>query len=256
MSQQAALITGSDRGIGLATALALAHKGFNIALNAPYDNEQLEGALAKIAGLGVQVTSCVFDVADINTHAPALQKIETDIGTLTTLVNNAGVSVMERGDFLDVSPESYDHCMAVNVRGMFFLSQTFTKQILRQKREQNVFYSIINVTSSNAVAVSLPRSEYCVSKAAAAMISKVLAARLGNEQIFVYDVQPGLIATDMTAKVIDSYAQRAKEGLTLLPDVGKAEEVGSVIAILATGGLPYTTGQTISVDGGILVPRF
>ena len=256
MNQQAALITGSDRGIGLATALALADKGFHIALNAPADTEQLAAAQAKIAELGVQVTSCVFDVADINAHVPALQKIEADIGMLTTLVNNAGVSVMQRGDFLEVSPESYDRCMAVNARGVFFLSQAFAKRILHQKREQNLIYSIINVTSSNAVAVALPRSEYCVSKAAAAMISKVLAARLGSEQICVYDVRPGLIATDMTAKVIDSYAQRAKEGLTLLPEVGKPEQVGTVIATLATGGLAYTTGQSIAVDGGLLVPRY
>ena len=114
----------------------------------------------------------------------------------------------------------------------------------------------MNVTSSNAVAVAVPRAEYCASKAAAAMVSKTWAARLGAEEIAVYDVQPGLIATDMTAPVIESYAARAKDGLTLLPRVGTPEEMGTIIATLASGKLPYTTGQAISADAGLLLPRF
>jgi NAD(P)-dependent dehydrogenase (short-subunit alcohol dehydrogenase family) len=112
------------------------------------------------------------------------------------------------------------------------------------------------VTSSNAVAVAVPRAEYCVSKAAAAMASKTWAVRLGAENIAVYDVQPGLIATEMTAPVIEQYAQRARDGLTLFPRVGQPEEMGRIIASLATGKLPYTTGQAISADAGMLVPRF
>ena len=128
--------------------------------------------------------------------------------------------------------------------------------MLARDRDALAFYSIVNVTSSNAVAVAVPRAEYCVSKSAAAMVSKAFAVRLGEENISVYDVQPGLIATDMTEPVIEMYEQRAKEGLTLLPRVGQPEDMGAIIASLASGKLPYTTGQAISADAGMLVPRF
>ena len=197
-----------------------------------------------------------FDVSDISCHSAQLDAIETAIGPLTTLVNNAGVGVLQRGDLLEVSEESYDRCMSVNSKAMFFLSQAFAKRLLARDRDALAFYSIVNVTSSNAVAVAVPRAEYCVSKSAAAMVSKAFAVRLGEENISVYDVQPGLIATDMTEPVIEMYEQRAKEGLTLLPRVGQPEDMGAIIASLASGKLPYTTGQAISADAGMLVPRF
>lgn len=249
-----ALVTGSSRGIGFAAAEALAREGVAIALNGPEDDDELRSALSRIKDLGVPCVAAPFDVSDLSAHTQALTQIEEAIGPLTTLVNNAGVGVMQRGDMLDVSEESYDRCMAVNTKAMFFLSQTFAKKLL--SRERDAFCSIINVTSSNAIAVATPRSEYCASKAAAAMISKTLAVRLGPENIAVYDVQPGLIATDMTAPVIEHYEQRAKDGLTLFPRVGQPEDMGRIIASLATGKLPYTTGQAISADAGMLVPRF
>ena len=141
-------------------------------------------------------------------------------------------------------------------KAMFFLTQAFAKRVLSRARNPDQFHAIVNVTSSNAVAVAEPRAEYAASKAAAAMVSKTWAVRLGREGIAVYDVQPGLIATDMTAPVIAQYETRAKAGLTLFPRVGQPEDMGAIIAALASGKLPYTTGQTISADGGLLVPRF
>jgi NAD(P)-dependent dehydrogenase (short-subunit alcohol dehydrogenase family) len=161
---------------------------------------------------------------------------------------------MSRGDPLEVTEASYDRCLAVNTKAMFFLTQAFARLVIG--RERTAFHSIVNVTSSNATAVAEPRAEYAVSKAAAAMASKAWAVRLAREGIHVYDVQPGLIATDMTAAVIDTYRARAEAGLTLLPRVGTPEEMGTIIATLASGRLPYTTGQVISADGGLLVPRF
>ena len=254
--RQAALVTGSTRGIGLAVAEALAGEGFAIAINGPVDDDELRSAVARIEALGVPCTAAPFDVTDIEAHRSTMKAIEREIGPLTTLVNNAGVGVLSRGDMLDVSEDSYDRCMAVNTKAVFFLSQTFAKMLTARDRSDALVYSIVNVTSSNAVAVAAPRSEYCVSKAAAAMISKALAVRLGQENIAVYDVQPGLIATEMTAPVIAEYEQRAKDGLTLLPRVGQPEDMGGIIASLATGRLPYTTGQVISADAGMLVSRF
>jgi NAD(P)-dependent dehydrogenase (short-subunit alcohol dehydrogenase family) len=253
---QVAFVTGSSRGIGFATAEALAEEGFAIALNSPADDDELRKAYAKIKKFGVPVFSVPFDVSDLAQHTPQLDKIENALGPLTTLVNNAGVGVLERGDLLDVTEASWDRCLAINAKAMFFLSQAFAKRLILRERPGNLFHSIVNVTSVNANAVALQRTEYCASKAAAAMVTKALAVRLGRQDIAVYDIQPGLIETDMTAPVIESYKKRAEEGLTLLPRVGQAQEIGKIIATLASGKLPYTTGQAISADGGLLVPRF
>ncbi|MBN7786145.1 3-ketoacyl-ACP reductase [Ponticoccus gilvus] len=255
MSRNVALVTGSSRGIGLATAVELAREGFAVAVNGPADDDELRAAVERVRAEGVEAVSVPFDVSDLSAHAPALARVEEALGPLTTLVNNAGVGVMDRGDPLNVSEASYDRCLAVNTKAQFFLTQAFARLLLARARE-GLFHSIVNVTSSNALAVAESRAEYCVSKAAAAMSSKAWAVRLGREDIAVYDVQPGLIATEMTAPVIAQYEERAKAGLTLLPRVGQPEEVGRIIASLASGKLPYTTGQAISADAGMLVPRF
>ncbi len=254
--RQVALVTGSSRGIGLAAAEALAREGFVVAVNGPAEDDELKAAVTRIAALGVPVVSAAFDVTDIGAHEAQLARIEAALGPLTTLVNNAGVGVLKRGDLLEVTEASWDRCLTVNTKAMFFLSQAFARRLLSRARPAELFHSIVNVTSSNAVAVAVQRSEYCASKAAAAMVSKALAVRLGPENIAVYDVQPGLIATEMTAPVIDSYRKRAEEGLTLMPRVGQPEDMGRIIATLATGRLPYTTGHAISADAGMLVPRF
>ena len=257
-NNQAALVTGSSRGIGLGIALELARSGFDIALNAPpEESKQLQEAAKAVAELGASVVTIAGDVSDLPRHDTMLDQAEEAIGPLTTLVNNAGVSVLNRGDLLEVSEESYDRCMAVNAKAVFFLSQAFARRLVARKRDPGSFHSLINITSANAVAVAVPRAEYCASKAAAAMISKTFAVRLGEENIAVYDVQPGLIETFMTRTVTDDYQRRIdEEGLTLLPRLGQPADLGRIVATLASGSLPYTTGQTISADAGLLVSRF
>lgn len=256
MTGQVALVTGSSRGIGLGAALALARRGFAVAVNGPTQDAELAAAVEQVAEVGGQVVAAPFDVTDLPAHGAALDRIEAALGPLTTLVNNAGVGVMQRGDPLEVSPASWDRCLDVNTRAMFFLTQAFAKRLLARDRDARLFHSIVNVTSSNAEAVAVPRAEYCASKAAAAMVSKTWAVRLGPENVAVYDVRPGLIATEMTAPVIDQYEARARDGLTLFPRIGQPEDMGQIIATLASGGLPYTTGQVIFGDGGLLVPRY
>lgn len=256
MTAQVALVTGSSRGIGLGAALALAREGFAVALNGPFDDEELARAVEAVRAEGVPAMGAAFDVTDIASHDMQLARIEDTLGPLTTLVNNAGVGVLSRGDVLEVGEDSWDRCLTVNAKAMFFLSQAFSKRLVARDRSPDLFHAIVNVTSSNAVAVAVPRAEYAASKAAAAMVSKTFAVRLGQENIHVYDVQPGLIATDMTAPVIEQYAQRARDGLTVLPRVGTPDDMGRIIAALASGKLPYTTGQVISADAGLLIPRF
>ncbi len=256
MTGHVALVTGSSRGIGLSAARALAEEGFAVALNAPTDDAELRDAVEALTSTGAQAAAVPFDVTDLDAHQAALDAVEDRLGPLTTLVNNAGVGVLHRGDPLEVSPQSWDRCLEVNAKAMFFLTQAFARRLLARPATPARVRSIVNVTSSNAVAVAVARSEYCASKAAAAMVSKAWAARLGDAEIAVYDVQPGLIATEMTKLVIESYKTRARDGLTLLPRIGTPEEIGTIIATLAAGKLPYTTGQTISADAGMLVPRF
>lgn len=256
MSRNVALVTGSSRGIGLATAVALAREGFAVAVNGPADDDELRAAVDEVRAIGGDVLAVPFDVTDLAVHDRMLATIEDALGPLTTLVNNAGVGVIERGDPLNVTEASFDRCLAINAKAAFFLTQAFARRLLARDRNPDFFHSIVNVTSSNAVAVAEPRAEYCVSKAAAAMSSQAWAVRLGRENIAVYDVRPGLIETEMTAPVIKQYDDRAQAGLTLFPRVGQPEEVGGIIASLATGKLPYTTGQVIAADAGMLVPRF
>lgn len=256
MNQQVALVTGSSQGIGRAIAENLSCSDFSVALNDISLSKSLERAVADIKARGGKACAAAFDVTDLAIHDEILDEIEAKLGPITTLVNNAGVGVLSRGDPLDVTQESFDRCLNVNTKAAFFLTQAFAKRVLARKRDPGLFYSVINVTSSNAGAVAVARAEYCASKAAASMISKCFAVRLGPENIQVYDIQPGLIETPMTAPVIDDYKARAAEGLCLMPRVGQPDEVGKVVATLATNGLPYTTGQVISVDGGMLVPRF
>ncbi|MCX7889124.1 MAG: 3-ketoacyl-ACP reductase [Rhodobacteraceae bacterium] len=256
MARQVALVTGAGRGIGLAAAEALAEAGFAVALNGLPGDPDLAAAAGRLRAAGADVAEAAFDVADIAAHDAGLASAEAALGPLTTLVNNAGVGVLSRGDPLLVTEASYDRCQAVNAKGVFFLTQAFARRLLGRARPATLFHAVVTVTSSNAVAVAEPRTEYAVSKAAAAMATRAWAVRLGREGIAVYDVQPGLIETDLTAPVIGEYRARAAAGLTLLPRVGRPEEVGRIIATLAAGGLPYTTGLPIAADGGMLVPRF
>ncbi|MGE3877138.1 MAG: 3-ketoacyl-ACP reductase [Parvibaculaceae bacterium] len=251
-----ALITGARRGIGKAIVLGLARAGFDVAVNDLEPSAELDAAVAEATGLGARARAVTGDVARLADHAPMLDAAEGALGPLTTLINNAGVSVMSRGDLLDVTAESYDRCQSVNTKGTFFLTQTFAKRLLARTRVASLHHSIVTITSANAVGVSINRGEYCVSKAGAAMVSRLFAARLSNEGIGVYEIQPGFIETDMTAPSKARYDKLIEDGLTVIKRWGRPEEVARIAVTLATGGLPYTSGQAIAADAGLLTVRY
>jgi NAD(P)-dependent dehydrogenase (short-subunit alcohol dehydrogenase family) len=251
-----ALVTGARRGIGKAIALALAGGGFDVAVNDVAASDELAATAAEIAALGRKAVAVPGDIGSIEGHAGLLDAAEAALGPLTTLVNNAGVSVLARGDLLDVSPESYDRCLAINTRGTFFLTQAFARRLLARRRDAGVHHSIVTVSSANAQAVSIARGEYCVSKAGVSMVSKLFAARLSNEGIGAYEIQPGFIATDMTAPSKARYDGLIADGLTVIKRWGAPEEVGRIALTLACGLLPYTSGQVIAADGGLLTVRY
>jgi NAD(P)-dependent dehydrogenase (short-subunit alcohol dehydrogenase family) len=249
------LVTGASGGIGRAIALALAAEGFDVALNDLTSSENLRRVVEEVSDLGAKAVAVPGDIAALDLHEAMLEKAEQSLGALTCLVNNAGVSVLARGDLLDVKPASYDRCQSVNARGTFFLTQAFARRLLSRRGEER-HRSIITITSANAEAVSVQRGEYCMSKAAASMLSRLFAARLGGEGVGVYEIQPGFIDTAMTAPSKTKYDALIAQGLTVIPRFGTPEEVGRIAATLALGLLPYTCGQAIRADGGLMMVRY
>lgn len=248
------LVTGARRGIGKAIALAMAKANYDVAVADIEQSAELQAVADEIATLGMKTVALRADISDIASHGKLLDDAEAALGPLTTLVNNAGVSVASRGDLLDVSPESYDRCMVVNARGTFFLTQAFARRVRENLTECH--RSIITITSANATAVSIARGEYCMSKSAESMMSKLFAARLSDEDIGVYEIQPGFIETDMTAPSKAKYEALIEGGLTVIKRLGTPDEVARIALTLASGLLPYTSGQPIYADGGLLTVRY
>jgi len=252
----AALVTGARRGIGKAIALALAAKGFNIALADLDLSDELEHTASEVNATGANCVALAADIAELEGHQRLLDEAQAAIGPLDCLVNNAGVSVLKRGDLLDVSAESFDRCIAVNTRGTFFLTQAFARRLLEQASRREVYRSIITISSSNAIAASISRGEYCISKAGLSMASTLFSVRLADHGIGVFEVQPGFIETEMTAPSKSHYDEQIANGLTVVRRWGKTTDVATTVATLASGGLAYSAGQAVRVDGGLLTPKF
>ena len=215
MTQRAktALVTGGRRGIGRGIALALAEAGFDIAILDVARDGEAELTLAAIADRKRRAAFIAGDISQIETHAAIGDAVWRELGPLDCLVNNAGVSVLNRGDLLDVTPESYDRCLDINLRGAFFLTQTLVKRMLADAAPA-WHRSIVNITSVSAEVVSISRGEYCMSKAGAAMMTKLFAVRLAETGIGVYEVRPGIIRTDMTKVSEARLDQLIQEGIS------------------------------------------
>jgi NAD(P)-dependent dehydrogenase (short-subunit alcohol dehydrogenase family) len=253
--RSAAIVTGARRGIGAAIALGLGAAGFDVALTDLAPSDELESVAQRIRELGARALTVVGDLADVASHEALLDTAEAGLGPLDCLVNNAGVSVLARGDLLEVTPEAYDHCLRINTRGTFFLTQAFAKRLLLRPAAAG-HRSIVTITSSNAEAVSVQRGEYCISKAALSMVSSLFAVRLGEAGIGVYEVVPGLIETEMSSVGKARYDAEIARGWLVNPRWGRPEEVARAVTTLAQGLLPYTVGQRIKVDGGMLINKY
>ena len=253
-NQPVALVTGSSRGIGLAIAERLADAGFSIVLNGKLRSPALEAAEKKLLDLGAKVLTLPFDISDADIHENMLQAVIRHFGRIDCLVNNAGISVNSRGDLLEVSQASFDEQIAVNLRSHFFLTQRIARWMTENPGTS--YRSIVTISSSNAEAASINRGEYCIAKSALSMMNKLFAVRLAGENIHVFEVRPGLIATDMTKPVRESYENRLASGFSPINRWGHPTDVASVVEVLATGKLPFATGEAIHVDGGLLVARY
>jgi 3-oxoacyl-[acyl-carrier protein] reductase len=254
--RKVALVTGGSRGIGLGIARALAASGFSLALNGRRPAPDVATAIAEFTRLGIDVLYIQADVADLATHGPMLRQVRERFGRLDVLVNNAGVAPEVRADILDASPESFDRLIAINLRGPYFLTQSAARWMVEQRRADGSFRGcVVNVSSVSAAVASTNRGDYCVSKAGVAMATKLWAARLAEFGVDVYEVRPGVIATDMTAGVKAKYDALIADGLTLEKRWGTPDDVGRAVAALARGDVPYATGQVLNIDGGMTIRR-
>lgn len=247
-----ALVTGSGRGIGRGIAFALAEAGFDIVVHDLADGDDPRATLEGVAQRGGQARAVFGDVADLDAQEAMVASAWDAFGRIHCLVNNAGVSVLSRGDLLDVGVESYDRCLDINLRGAFFLIQKIAKRMLAAG-DDGLPRSIHMITSVNASVASLNRGEYCISKAGGAMMAKVFALRLAPHGIPVFEIRPGIIRTDMTVPSTALYDKLIEEGISPIARWGEPADIGRAIATLAEGGIPFTAGQPIVVDGGLSI---
>ena len=249
-----ALITGGSRGIGLGIAQALVKQGYRVAINGVRAADQVVEPLKQLNAEGGEAIYCQGNVGSADGRRKIMEDIKAKWGQLNLLVNNAGVAPKERKDILEADEQSFDWLMGINLKGPYFLTQQAANWMIEQKTKNlKDSFSIINISSVSATIASVNRGEYCISKAGMSMSTKLWAARLGEFDIPVYEIQPGVIRTDMTAGVIEKYDKMIAAGLTLQRRWGQPEDLGKTVIALAEGMIPYATGQIIHTDGGMTI---
>jgi 3-oxoacyl-[acyl-carrier protein] reductase len=254
--KQVALITGGSRGIGFGIVQQLALKGFRIAFNGVRPDAEVMDTVDSIKALGAEVIYCQGNIAIAADRKRILQQVRDQFQQLNILVNNAGIAPRERKDILETTEQSYDEVMDTNLKGNYFLTQEAANWMIAQKKEDALFTGcIINISSISATVASVNRGEYCISKAGISMATQLFAVRLGEYDIPVYEVRPGIISTDMTAGVKEKYDKLIEQGLCVQPRWGQPDDVGKLVSAIALRNFPYSTGQVFMVDGGLTIPR-
>lgn len=254
--KRVALVTGGSRGIGLGIVKQLALLGFDLAINGVRPEESVREIMSAVKELGADVIYCAGNIAKDVDRKRILSQVKTHFSRLDILVNNAGIAPKERRDILDATEESFDEVISVNLRGNYFLTQAAANWMIDQKKADPDFNGcIINISSISATVASVNRGEYCISKAGISMATQLFAVRLGEFDIPVYEVRPGVTQTDMTEGVKEKYDRLIADGLCVQKRWGQPEDVGKVVGALAMGSFPYSTGQVFMVDGGLTIPR-
>ncbi len=250
-----AIVTGASKGIGNAIAVRLAKEGYNIATMGNSSLEKAAQGLKMIEDAGAEVIYIRGSLGDSSARENLLKEAGKT-GRIDLLVNNASMAPRVRADILEMSSQSFDEVLNVNLRGSFMLTQSVANMMIKQDNDAlNSRPVIINISSVSADTVSTNRAEYCISKAGTSMATQLFAVRLAEYGIPVYEVRPGIILTDMIAPVKDKYEKRIAEGLTPIKRLGMPEDVANAVWILASGQLTYSTGQVLYVDGGLNIKR-
>lgn len=260
-----ALITGASRGIGRGIAIELAKGRFDLVINYAGNfaaaKQTAEHCISVAAENGKTIRAEVFqaDIAKGDHRTELIQFVRDIFGRIDLLVNNAGVAPDVRADILEATEASFDRLISINLKGPYFLTQAVAKWMIEQSRagdsSARITRKIITVSSISAYTASINRGDYCISKAALSMLTPLYASRLAEHGINVYEIRPGVIATDMTGPVKEKYDKLIAEGLTPIKRWGMPEDVGKAVAAIAQDALPFSTGEVINVDGGFHLRR-
>jgi len=249
-------VTGGSRGIGRGIAELLADSGFDLAINGVRDEADVGDTIEALRGRGAVARYFRGDVSICDDRQQIIDGVRSQFGRLDVLVNNAGVAPNVRADVLDASEESFDRVLGINLKGPYFLTQLAARWMIDQRRANSDFRGVIvNISSVSAIAASINRGDYCISKAGVAMATQLWAYRLAEFGIAVYEIRPGIIHTDMSAAVAEKYDSLIANGLTVENRWGEPEDVGRAVAMLARGELSYATGNVLNIDGGLTLPR-
>lgn len=251
----AALVTGGNRGIGRAICIELAAQSFPVAFTDVVPESEAEATLVAVRRSSPDALYFRSDLSDTGGHARLVAAVESALGPIDCLVNNAGQQATVRGDLLDVTEADFDRLIAVNLRGTFFLTQAVARLMIRRETS-DASRSIITITSANAGLVSPEKGSYGISKAGLSMAVQQFAVRLAEAGIAVHEIRPGLIRTAMTAGVFDAYSRRVEDGqISPVRRWGEPEEIARGVAALAAGAIPFSTGDVFHIGGGIQIHR-
>jgi 3-oxoacyl-[acyl-carrier protein] reductase len=252
-----AVITGASRGIGRSVAIALAAEGYDIAAIArSVDSEGMENLCNEVEKRGAQFFPVGLDISCTSCQVEVVSNILERYGRVDILVNNAGVAPLQRNDILDMTEESYNRVMNINLKGPVFFAQKIAREMIWLKK-QIINYKpvIVFMTSVSAVRSSTNRTEYCISKAGLSMATTVFADRLSSEGILVFEVRPGIIETDMTTKIKDKYDKLIGEGLVPQKRWGLPDDIGKAVASLSRGDWNFSTGMVFEISGGLNISK-
>jgi 3-oxoacyl-[acyl-carrier protein] reductase len=259
MPTKTALVTGASRGIGRGIAIELARAGCRIAINYAGNADAAAEALSLVRAAGGEGFTVQGDVAVAADRERLVSETVKQFGRIDLLVNNAGVAPKVRADLLDAGEESFDRLYAINLKGPFFLSQLVAKQMLKQTPDAEGFRGrLVNITSISVYTASINRGDYCMVKAGLAMMTKLFADRLANDGINVFEIRPGVIATDMTGGVKEKYDKlilQDERGITPIRRWGKPEDIGRAVRAIMDDRFPFSTGAVFDVDGGFHLHR-
>jgi NAD(P)-dependent dehydrogenase (short-subunit alcohol dehydrogenase family) len=259
MAPKTALVTGASRGIGRGIAIELARAGCRVAINYAGNADAAAEALSLVKSAGGEGFVAQGDISVAADRERLVRETVRSFGRIDLLVNNAGVAPKVRADVLDAGEESFDRLFAINLKGPYFLTQLVAKRMLQQERDPEGFRGrIVNITSISAYTASINRGDYCMVKAGLAMMTKLFADRLGNEGINVYEIRPGVIATDMTGGVKEKYDKlilHEERGITPIRRWGMPDDIGRAVRAIAEDRFPFSTGAVFDVDGGFHLHR-
>ena len=253
--KKTAIITGAGRGIGFAAAKKLGEDGFNIVIMDLGSEKSYLENLDLLEETNIPYLYVQGDICSSDDRIGLINKSIEKFGGIHVLVNNAGVAPAVRNDLLEMTEESFDRVVGINTKGTMFMSQAAANQMLKQELTGKKRGTIINISSCSSVVSSTSRGEYCVSKAGMSMLTQLYADRLAQEGIFVFEVRPGVIATDMTSKVQEKYDRLIEDGIFPIARWGTVEDVADAVSVFAGDAFLYSTGNYIDVDGGFHIKR-